>query len=93
MFKTEFNIDGDVLVYLNTFFDLYENRIYVKVYNTRNNQIYKLKDVSGFMPFFYMKQEELDQELLETFLNNNKGKYEIITKELYDGIDNKYVDM
>lgn len=95
MLQNTFNLENDILIFINSFYDPESNIIKLKFYNTRNNKLYVIEDRSGFKPFTYVKSEQVDLDILDKFVNDptNKGKYDLQTMQVFDGIRNKEIEV
>lgn len=93
MITTEYAIEGDELVFLDSVYDAQTQKLFLKMYNTRNKQLYRLEDRSCFKPFFYIKKEGLEMTKLNEFMGAMKGAFEVTETKVYDGIENKRIDV
>lgn len=86
-------IEFDNLVLLNSFHDLNQNKIFLKMYDPKSETLQVLETMDGFLPYTYFKMNDpnFDINTFQKFLNDNKTKFEVQTTEMTDLIEDNEV--
>lgn len=92
MIDVDQNLEGRDYCLLNVYFDSNQHELYLKLYDITNNKLYSVKDRSLFKGYFLVKKNDIDQKVLQQFLNEH-NEFEVTLETKYDGIQNKPIEV
>lgn len=92
MIDSNLNLEGKDLCLLNTYFEPNNHDLFLKLYDLKENKLYNIKDASMFKGFCYIKKDDIDQTVLQKFLNEH-NEFEVTLETKYDGIQNKSIEV